>query len=488
MHIVIIGAGVAGTAVLGQMLRLHPTQVTIISDCDPGCSPAFSGAAKEHLANTTTSTMSLDPAKPDDFTQWVHRNRPAMGSGFVPRRAFGDYLSEHYRTNVETLRRDGVTVETICDRAEHLWQKDDRRVTVALTSGRSLEYDHAVVCTGPGASRGIPGISPQFAAERGVFTNPYSAKLPTRLQEATDPRVLVIGSKLTAIDVAKTCLRKRASVVLASRSGHLPSVRTDLTLQWPPHLPEQAFTEYDAYSRFASASENVGTLIKHILQVANPSATHHRPEWPLQQLRRDVREAEAGDIEWQYVVGPFVEYANLLWPTLPSHLSHALARASARQFGRYISAIPLESAREINAAAGANRFAVRRSPASITPQGTQWRATWESGATESFDFLISATGQHSSAWSFAQDKLTIGQVGSPPPEVGVELNVKMGASTVSRVWAIGAITASRFPVVNYVRTIAVQAERVVRHIGATGHPSISHPLSRAPQSTVKVQV
>lgn len=473
MHIALIGAGVAGTAVFRQLLTVSPHEISIISQDAPGCSEAFTGAADWHLANTSNNTMSLVPGDTQHYTNWLTKRSAGANTPFTSRAIFGEYLSETFDSTLQRFDDRGITVNTIRDSATNVCQEPLGRPQILLASGAVVEADHVILCTGPGRPRSLPAL--QETSSNDYFPSPYREEFTRFLKGTPGARVLVVGSKLSAVDAVKTCLRYRASTVVASRSGQLPSVRTDLALNWAGATASDTDAEYEAFTKFLCASEHPEKFLRHIL---SSLPDHAKPAEkltgdPLGLLRAELAAARAGRSDWQDMVGPMIEQANLLWPALPQATVKRLTAITARYLNRYVSAVPAESAQELLHGAEQGLFTVRDMPQTLRREGGLWSARWGAETVDSFDAVVSALGQQGTPWALSTDCITTGASPDGLP-VAVDLSVRMPGTSRSRVWAIGAPTGSRFPVVNYVRTAVVQAERVVDRLTASYESCTAH--------------
>ncbi|MEZ2371412.1 FAD/NAD(P)-binding protein [Arthrobacter sp. RCC_34] len=471
MHIALIGAGVAGTAVFHQLLTANPTEISIISQDVPGCSEAFTGAAQWHLANTSNDTMSLIPGDPQHYTSWLARRGIDTSATFTGRSVFGSYLAETFDAALRRFDERGTVVNNIRDTVTGITQEPLGRPRIALASDAVIEADHVILCTGPGRPRTLSAL-PSEPSE-GYFTTPYSTEFTQVLTANPGARVLILGSKLSAVDAVKTCLKNQASTMMVSRSGQLPSVRTDLALHWAgTSAPD---TEHSAFIDFLCASEHPEKFLRHILsslpRAIDPGESLSQD--PLSLLRQELDAARTGRSEWQDLVGPMIEQANLLWPALPEATVKRLKAITARYLNRYVSAIPAESAQALLTGAEQGLISVRGTPHSLRREDRRWIASWGPGRDESFDAVVSALGHQGSPWTLTDDGITATSSAGVLP-IAVDLSVRMPGAARNRVWAVGAPTGSRFPVVNYVRTAVVQAERVINQLNTPRQTRHAH--------------
>lgn len=268
-RLVVVGAGAAGTMVVIHVAdeavrRRRPVEITLV---DPGprtgAGVAFATDDPRHLLNVPAGGMSCLPDRPDHFVDWLvgHRDAKATPRSFVPRRHYGDYLAA---TSAASVERAGglVTYRRLHTRATACaWHGDRARLTLA--GGTRLTADSVVLATGP-----LPGrsswASPELRASKRFVGDPWA---PDALAGplADDADVLLVGSGLTAVDVAVTLARPGRTVHVLSRHGLLP--RAHAVSPLPPVAPAEPLEGLPLRPLRAA-------VLRHIRQV-----THAHGDW-----------------------------------------------------------------------------------------------------------------------------------------------------------------------------------------------------------------
>ena len=246
-RVVIVGSGLAGTATAVRLLRFarEPVQVVLLERRaeyrHAGVAYHRAGNPWHHVFNIQAGRMSMCREDVDDFMLWANdeadrtdwppewRDVMFTESGPAPRCVYPDYLAARLAQaahdaapGVELIEADGDAID-IHAHSHHV------RVVVeslCLPSGAPaldravLDADHVVLATG------LETRSPGFAAEvldhPAFVRHPYSQPGLRRLQGVrTDATVVVIGSLLSAYDVAGLLLRRghTGTIHLVSRSG-----------------------------------------------------------------------------------------------------------------------------------------------------------------------------------------------------------------------------------------------------------------------------
>jgi uncharacterized NAD(P)/FAD-binding protein YdhS len=225
--VAVVGAGAAGTLTAIQLCETAARRRTplalVLLDPSPeaGRGTAYATRDPRHRLNVPAGGMSCYPDEPGHFTRWLcrHGEPTVNGADFATRYRYGAYLADTLAQAI--VRAQGtVTVRRLRTRAESCTDAPGGRVCLRLADGGELTADSAVLATGPAApSAGWapPALrtSPRFVAEpwsTGALEGPGS--------DTAD--VLLVGTGLTAVDLALTLDRPGRTVHAVSRSGLLP--------------------------------------------------------------------------------------------------------------------------------------------------------------------------------------------------------------------------------------------------------------------------
>jgi uncharacterized NAD(P)/FAD-binding protein YdhS len=274
-RVVIVGAGLAGTATAIRLLQFarEPVQVLVIER-----RPDYRNAGVahhprsnhwHHVFNIQAGRMSAFREDVDDFIDWANHEADRTGwpaewkdftfveSGPAPRRIYPDYLADRLahaaREAVEgvvLVEGDGEVVDVEVHAAhigvvvENLslptGERDTGRVTVTA--------DHVILATG--LERRYPSFAAGVVDDPAFVRQPYSeAGLERILGVRQDAVVAIVGTLLSAYDSATLLLRRghTGKIHMISRSG--------LTLRvYPPDhrhhvldLPPPRFFDDDSY-------------------------------------------------------------------------------------------------------------------------------------------------------------------------------------------------------------------------------------------------
>jgi uncharacterized NAD(P)/FAD-binding protein YdhS len=241
-RIVIVGAGLGGTATAIRLLQFarEPVEIVVIERRAEyrNAGPAYHRDSNHwyHVFNIQAGRMSAFREDVDDFINWANHEAdrdawPAEWRGFTftepgpaPRRIYPDYLADRLAQaaaeaaeGVTLVQADGEVVD-LTVRATHV------DVEVENLSGRAgrttLAADHVILATG------LEQRYPAFAA--GVINHPAFVRHPYSpdgieriLSVRPDADVAIVGALLSAYDSAALLLRRghTGKIYLISRSG-----------------------------------------------------------------------------------------------------------------------------------------------------------------------------------------------------------------------------------------------------------------------------
>ncbi|MBB5874434.1 putative NAD(P)/FAD-binding protein YdhS [Allocatelliglobosispora scoriae] len=215
-RVVVVGGGCSGVLATRELLDAGFHVTLIDPAAQPGRGIAYGAAAPWHLLNSPVGAMSADPDQPDDFLQWCRvRNRATAPTDFVPRTWYGDYLAHVLR------KADSDRLAVYRGRVARIGVTSGDTLALVLSDGVVMPADQIVLALGH-PQPATPAYVDLDARDSGRYiADPWQ---PDALSGLGDGPLLLIGTGLTAVDVATTLVNNgtTAPVTMLSRHGLLP--------------------------------------------------------------------------------------------------------------------------------------------------------------------------------------------------------------------------------------------------------------------------
>jgi uncharacterized NAD(P)/FAD-binding protein YdhS len=219
--IAVIGGGASGTLTAVHLLRRAardgvPLRIALLDRMGRhGLGVAYSTTQPGHLLNSPAARMSGVADDPGHLVRWA-RAAGLEHDGFVPRRAYGQYLRD-LLTDAQNRARQVARLSRLTAEITGAESGPGGGRRLRLAGGGHLDADITVLATGsPGRAPLLAGQGPQYIAD------PWA---PGALDRIGDGRpVLVAGTGLTMIDIALSATQASPHTVVyaVSRHGLLP--------------------------------------------------------------------------------------------------------------------------------------------------------------------------------------------------------------------------------------------------------------------------
>ena len=257
-RLAIVGAGASGILLANALARPGVTFDVTLVDPKPGRGAAYGGTDERHLLNTRVGNMSLDAASPEGFLDWLntyHPRSPAWDEGaFAPRKLYGDYLEQRLRC-LET-RTPGLGTTRVVRAKALAAERLEDGWALRLSNGERLAADILVLATGVARPRPLL-FHGRETIEAFVQDDPWDDQ--ALKGAAAGGEVLLVGSGLTAVDVAAALWRRSrgAKIVAVSRHGMLPRVHASPEPGAPALTPPYPTTARELYAKLRAAADFV---------------------------------------------------------------------------------------------------------------------------------------------------------------------------------------------------------------------------------------
>jgi uncharacterized NAD(P)/FAD-binding protein YdhS len=322
-RIAIVGAGFSGTVLAVQLLRQAGTQPLHIMLLERGPvmarGLAYGTTDAAHLLNVPAGNMSALADVPDHFLRHAQALDPGVQPhSFLPRRDYGHYLQALLKETVQAaaahLRLERWTGEVTALNADispsnaaattaattaaitsttpsARPQPDSTALCLTLADGRQLTADHAVLALGHQAAADPAAWPAALQASPRCVRDPWA---PGALAGLPPGPVLLLGSGLTALDVALTLTRDAGArtVRCLSRRGRVPA----------PHRVQR------------DDADPVATALQADRLRA---ALGHGVRTDLRALRRAVEQQSAAGGDWRDLIAALRAHTPAWWQGLP---------------------------------------------------------------------------------------------------------------------------------------------------------------------------
>ncbi|MFB9735670.1 FAD/NAD(P)-binding protein [Streptomyces sp. NPDC057386] len=409
----VVGGGAAGTSLIAAYARRLSSEIggtaadVIVFESAQRYGPgvAYAQDADTALLNRPYSAMSVDYGDPGQFRRWLYRRRsaaapaptrtslrPAPAGHFVPRNLFGNYLEDVFRQACEDLALLGARVTLVPTAVTDIVTDGTAGRLLVTADGQRHAADVTVLAVGtlpPADVFGLRGTD-------GFVHQPYP--LDRSLDGiGADRDVLVLGSGLTAVDVALVLAGHghRAGITLASRSGRVPDVRTDLASS---PLPELLSDARQLLARGDVTLRGVHHILDSALRAGGTTLAEallpYTEDWDAPDLlRHRLADPLPGGLA-QRCVGALAPYYSALWRALPATQQRAFLRSRHRTYNCLRSPMPTTNAQKLLALGDSGQLTFRRRITAVEPApGGGFTATYADGTTTRHDVVVNAVGR-----------------------------------------------------------------------------------------------
>ncbi|HEY9104786.1 FAD/NAD(P)-binding protein [Chitinimonas sp.] len=238
--VLIIGAGFSGVACAVQLLRrsgTQPLRILLLNRSGRMARGlAYGTQSPQHTLNVPAGKMSALPDDPTHFLRYARaRDSCIDANAFVPRSVYGNYLEWLLELARQTAPAH-ASLNYVGGVVTRLQAQAGGGLQAQLEDGRTLHADKVVLALGhfPSSDPAVDDMS--FYASPRYQRDPWDVQQLGTLAPAAP--VLLLGSGLTAMDVAHSLLRQHPNrpIIAVSRHGLLPQAYAP-SAPLPPGAP-----------------------------------------------------------------------------------------------------------------------------------------------------------------------------------------------------------------------------------------------------------
>jgi uncharacterized NAD(P)/FAD-binding protein YdhS len=434
------------------------------------------------LLNRNAETMSVSAQDYSTFSAWLrwkghHEEELKSVSGadltaaYVPRATFGRFLSDFFLESCAAALKKGLEIEIVPHSVEAIRRGERYQIRYA---DQTLLADSVLLAVGNTGSRDHYRLAghPRFVAA------PYPLSREV-LPLAKANRICIIGSGLTAVDIAVTLAAHgyEGTIDMVSNSGHLPFVRGR---QGAPHrlryLTRAALLSLSGNGSRKSSLRAVFRLLRAELRAVGCCwrALLCEGAAPVERLRSEL--AAAGQSRpWQRVLAATNDVIELAWHVLTGSDQQLVMKRYARAWMARRAPMPASNASVLLGMIETGRLRLRAgAPSFDRSEPDSLRATFAPGDACSYDHVINATG--AAKWvEQAQDAPLIWQLlqdgyAVTDPLGGIRVDFATGAVIDEdnepdwNMRALGHLTSGTYFFVSSLEMIARRAQHIASDV------------------------
>jgi hypothetical protein len=491
-NVALVGGGAACVATFVALVKQRAAKtIYVIAPGEIGPGVVFGNSDDDLICNTSAEIMSVMADAPQDFLLYLRQNdRYVDPEAFVPRSWVGAYLMDRFREYAAIACRRGIKVVHLPYhfRSARVIDACGHELKLARDgTSYSLVVADVIFCTGLGAPR-LPDLLKPHIGHPRLICSPYpEADMLRRIPGHS--RVLVVGSKLSAVDAAVLLGRQDCKVTMVSPSGALPAVRSR-SIRNARFRLDRSWLEsiFRRWTPGGDASYPKGLRYAYLKYFVHHMSTLAGPSWRRQfsgahtydqRLRDQISLAELGQSQWQDVLVDLVETINAIHAKTMSLFPGAMHPAASQSVEAYLTALALPNARKLLDLIDKDLLSVSKGRLAdiIAPSdgSTPWRVDWGEGF-QNFDAIVVATGFHTPRLVRDESgEMEIEVHGSREQET-VDLSHRLTteparATGQGGLWFVGPLAHSRVPISSALFVTASVAAQVTAnlefHRGAT---------------------
>jgi uncharacterized NAD(P)/FAD-binding protein YdhS len=505
VSIAIIGGGAAGASVAHYLVRsLGNGPVKVDAEIKlyekrgvigPGL--AYQRDNDVLLMNMVSQDASLFADEPENFWRWLasteqnqYRHYAISGSaiipnGYVPRGLFGCYMRHMFEQVITLAALSGIKLSKHHTEVVGL-QKLGERYELMTATGETSSFDYVILCTGNTKPVDIYSLS----GHARYINEPYPVQ-PYLGKIGPHDRVAVIGTQLTAVDVAIVLAHQghQGPIHLVSRTRELPSIRSILE---PYQLKYMTIPNLRALREKGHGE----VRLQDILRLLRKEFAAVGADWKevLFRYKDSIEPDEYFAIglnnapkkqPWQWVMVAIDHVVEHFWDALNDHDKTIFMKIYHRNWNSRRAPLPVPTAYKIHSllCSGQLKFKSGVSDIKVTNQGlfqvtyTQNSGSQTSSSADEFDWVINATGParevDENQASIVNDLLNDGSAIKHPHggiQVEFESSAVIDANGIPnrKLYAIGQLACGTYYFVSSLEMISLRsrevAHNVVQHI------------------------
>jgi uncharacterized NAD(P)/FAD-binding protein YdhS len=344
--------------------------------------------------NRPAEDMSVVPGHTKHFVNWLKSKSEyrelLLESEYIPRSVFGKYLSDTLQQAID-FARDSIKIDIINMEVTDIVR--DNRILLITEDRTVFSFNVVLISTGIIQSKDYYALK----GSQNYIHSPYP--LIKTLQSVNEcGRIAIIGSSLTAIDVAITLkyISHKGSIDMISQFGRLPTVRGKDNFYNPKFLTLQAIEQH--------ARRNHGKIrLRYILKLLRKEFLWNGLDWRdvifgnsdeyenSESLTSKIQNAQYGS-KWFDILRETHPTLDETWGLLDEQDKKVFIEHYLSHFLSKRASVPLINALQIQDMLRTGQLNIYGGLKTVSHDGTQFYALFHNGLTRYYDHVINATG------------------------------------------------------------------------------------------------
>ncbi|CEE92376.1 conserved hypothetical protein [Xenorhabdus nematophila str. Anatoliense] len=343
------------------------------------------------ICNTSVGSISVVPNNQNDFLLFlISIGKFVTVDDFVPRYLVYLYIKNRYELFHEIALSKGIKINHIKEKVQCI-NYSYSPYTIKTENKKEYLTDAVVVCSGYSNNRFLSIFEKNIKQET-FYVSPYPLKnVMERLSKNSN--VLIIGSKLSAIETSIQLAKNKHIVTMLSPSGELPAVRGHTVPLRTNILRKNSLEKMDF--RDLNLGKKIVNAINKSLILNFKSSIYSqvsRKVSPIDRLREELKLALDGKIYWQDIMVEVIDKLNELLLTQSIDIRSEFINKCTPIIDRYMGACSIQSTEILLNKLIDNKIKLRKGIVSDIIKEKKWNVSWLNDS-DLFDAIILTTGR-----------------------------------------------------------------------------------------------
>lgn len=483
--IAIVGGGPAGLSLCIQLYSKyrdlrdsqHIEIIIFEKSNDIGFGLPYKNNETSYRINLPKKMMDIIPEENCAFSTWINSSANLIkNNNFPPRHYFGLYLNYRAKEIQKNAEKQGVKISFLTEHeVTNIKADSSEKFKLHINhNGKNKIYTANYVVLSIGH---IPNSNFQQFTENPTFQqNPWDKNSYNKI--STNDTVGIIGSRLTAIDIALKLreVNHKGKICMVSRSGLLPTVKNEGLSRYNfKYLTSHNFKNL---LRKSICLDDIVKLIEQELSCClgyqfsiDSFIKHARHYNPLDRINFEINRLKLKQTNWQTILSTSYQFIAHVWPLLSFKDQSLYVNKYHSIFMTYLCSSPLESALTIQNLLVNKQLHVYRDLTGIQYQNLQYQFSFKKHPPIFTQHLINACGSGQDIKSIFMLKEMLKQnliSNHPLGGIGVDprtlCSINAEGKSNSRIYALGDLVKGACFINIEVKRVTEQAKKISQQI------------------------